>query len=122
MFWSSIWKKSDPDGPRRGFLIVLGCVITVIWFAGGLIYVLQSARYVSLLSSFEALGAFLERFFAPLAFLWLVIGLFVQQREIAFNSKVVQRNSRNADAKTKALEATELRARQSSIFQIAESV
>ena len=35
------------------------------------------------------IGSFLEGAFAPLAFLWLVIGHFMQQKEITANTKAI---------------------------------
>lgn len=67
----------------RDWRIWLGLIITVIWMASGIWYV----AYVSETQptknfSLDAVGSFLEGVFAPLAFLWLVIGLFIQQREL----------------------------------------
>ena len=106
-------------GQRRNYLIPLGIVLTVVWLTGGAIYYTQSS---SALTSMDQIGSFLEGFFAPLAFLWLVIGLFMQQREIRNNSNIVQMTLQHSAEQTRVLEATELRARQTAFFQIAESV
>jgi hypothetical protein len=42
------------------------------------------------------IGSFLEGAFAPLAFLWLVIGHFMQQKEITANTKAIQVQEQNA--------------------------
>lgn len=106
-------------GQRRNYLIPMGIVLTVVWLTGGAIYYTQSS---SAFISMDQIGSFLEGFFAPLAFLWLVIGLFMQQREIRNNSNIVQMTLQHSAEQTRVLEATELRARQTAFFQIAESV
>ncbi|MBV1905527.1 MAG: hypothetical protein KUG75_05565 [Pseudomonadales bacterium] len=70
----------------------------------------------------EALGGFLEGAFAPLAFLWLVIGLFIQQKELADNTEVLRKTSIQSEKQTQAIAATELNARQETFFKIAENV
>jgi hypothetical protein len=68
------------------------------------------------------LGSFLEGAFAPLAFLWLVIGLFIQQRELANNTEALRRTSEQSEKQTQAIAATEMNARQGTFFQIKENV
>ena len=38
----------------------------------------------------ETLGNFLEGAFAPLAFLWLVIGYFLQKKELVQNTTAIK--------------------------------
>jgi len=45
------------------------------------------------------IGSFLEGAFAPLAFLWLVIGHFMQQREIASPTKAIGIQEQSATTK-----------------------
>ena len=68
----------------------------------------------------EEMGAFLEGAFAFLAFLWLVIGLFIQQSVLAENNEELRRNNANSEKQTQAIAATELNARQETFFKIAE--
>ena len=70
----------------------------------------------------QDLGGFLEGAFAPLAFLWLVIGMFIQQKELADNTEVLRRTSIQSEKQTQAIAATELNARQETFFKIAENV
>ena len=120
----------DDDGnssssrlPNRRWLLRLGVVLTTIWILGGLVYLIFIDGGVSFADqSAAAIGGFLEGFFAPLAFLWLVIGLFIQQRELASNTEALKQTNLNSAKQTEVLAATELRARQSAFFQIAENV
>ena len=109
--------------PGRRWLLGLGVVLTAVWFLGGLVYIVFLDGWMSFVgSSADAIGGFLEGFFAPLAFLWLVIGLFIQQRELASNTEALKQTNLNSEKQTEVLAATELRARQSAFFQIAENV
>ncbi|MFT7295170.1 MAG: hypothetical protein ACI87Q_003031 [Pseudohongiellaceae bacterium] len=67
------------------------------------------------------MGAFLEGAFAFLAFLWLVIGLFVQQSVLAQNNEELRRNNLHSEKQTQAIAATELNARQETFFKISEA-
>lgn len=107
---------------RRSKLITMGIVVTVLWIIGGLALLFQNGVSGFLNQGLDALGGFLEGFFAPLAFLWLVIGLFMQQRELSLNTDVLRATVDTAKQQTRVLEETELRARQSAFFQIAENV
>ena len=55
-------------------------------------------------------------------FLWLVIGLFIQQRELADNTEVLRQTSIQSEKQTQAIAATEMNARQETFFKIAENV
>ena len=103
--------------------IWLGLAITVVWIAGGIYYVLRvTETSPSQNFGLEAVGSFLEGAFAPLAFLWLVLGLFIQQRELANNSEALRRTSEQSEKQTQAIAATEMNARQETFFKIAENV
>ena len=93
--------------------IILGAVVTALWIAGGLSYLWGTSPYDIPL---ETLGSFLEGAFAPLAFLWLVIGLFIQQKELADNTEVLRQQSIHAAEQTRAMAAAELNARQQAYF------
>jgi hypothetical protein len=108
---------------ERDWRIWLGLVITVVWIAGGLFY-LARVTETSPSQNFglEAVGSFLEGAFAPLAFLWLVLGLFIQQRELANNTAALRHTSEQSEKQTQAIAATEMNARQETFFKIAENV
>lgn len=107
----------------RDWRIWLGLVITVVWIAGGLMYVARVTE-TSPTQNFglDAVGSFLEGAFAPLAFLWLVLGLFIQQRELANNTEALRKTSEQSEKQTQAIAATEMNARQETFFKIAENV
>jgi len=103
--------------------IWLGISITLLWIVGGGWYVLQVSETAPTQNfSLAAVGSFLEGAFAPLAFLWLVLGLFIQQRELANNTDAVRRTSEQSEKQTQAIAATEMNARQETYFKIAENV
>jgi len=115
--------KSKKPGRKRDWRIWLGIIVTAFWLGGGAIYVTRvvSSGDANVLSP-EAIGSFLEGAFAPLAFLWLVIGLFIQQQELANNSKAIRKASKQSEKQTAAIAATEMNARQETFFKIKENV
>ncbi len=107
----------------RDWRIWLGLVITIFWISGGIWYIAQVSETTPTQNfSLDAVGSFLEGAFAPLAFLWLVIGLFIQQKELAKNSEALRKTSEQSEIQTQAIAATEMNARQETFFKIAEAV
>jgi len=107
----------------RDWRIWLGIVVTVTWMGsviGYAIHVIDTDPTQDF--SLAAVGSFLEGVFAPLAFLWLVIGLFIQQQELANNSRALRKTSKQSQKQTQAIAATEMNARQETFFKISESV
>ena len=102
----------------------MGIIITALWIIAGVVYLRGGnfSRTTIYDIPLENIGSFLEGAFAPLAFLWLVIGLFVQQRELADNTEVLRQTSIQSEKQTQAIAATEMNARQETFFKIAESV
>jgi len=102
-----------------------------IWFAIGLtffwccflaIYIARNVGWGSFLDlPIEEMGTFLEGAFAFLAFLWLVVGLFIQQSVLAENNEELRRNNLHSEKQTQAIAATEMNARQETFFKIADS-
>ncbi len=79
--------------------------------------------------SVERMGSFLEGAFAPLAFLWLVIGYFLQKKELRQNTDAmkmqfveIQRSAEQAVAQTDAIARSELHQRRESFLKIADVV
>ncbi len=77
----------------------------------------------------DELGSFLEGAFAPLAFLWLVIGYFLQQKELEQNTEAIrsqavaiQRTAEQAVIQSEQMTANEMHARQEAFLQVAKSV
>jgi hypothetical protein len=70
--------------------VAFGLVVTVVWITTGLTYLFVVVGLDSFVHLPTAdIGSFLEGAFAPLAFLWLVIGHFMQQKEITANTRAI---------------------------------
>lgn len=101
--------------------IVLGGLVTVAWILGGMVYL--SRQPVNPLDMhIDELGGFLEGAFAPLAFMWLVIGLFIQQKELASNTEVMRQSMLQAQQQVEAMSALAVNARQEAFFKISQNV
>ncbi len=110
--------------------IWLGLGLTTAWIVLGVIYISTNIGW-SAFSTLPAedLGNFLEGASAPLAFLWLVIGYFLQQKELEQNTealraqaKEISRSAEQAAIQSEKLAASELHARQEAFLQIAHTV
>jgi len=110
----SLWPKD--------WRIAVALVLTLLWFLFLAIYVARNVGWENFLDlPIEEMGTFLEGAFAFLAFLWLVIGLFIQQSVLAENNEELRRNNLHSEKQTQAIAATELNARQETFFKISES-
>lgn len=92
--------------------VAFGAVLTLLWIGAGVIYLLAKvgwANFVNLPTG--DIGSFLEGAFAPLAFLWLVIGHFMQQTEISANTKA-------ANLQEQSARRQELYSRRNSYFKL----
>ena len=110
--------------------IWLGLGLTAVWILLGVTYISANIgwRPFSVLPA-DDLGNFLEGAFAPLAFLWLVIGYFLQQKELEQNTAAlraqaveIQRSAEQAVIQSENLMASERHARQEAFLQISQSV
>ena len=102
--------------------ILFGLLVSLFWFLFLGVYIQINvgwSRFMAL--PISEMGNFLEGAFAFLAFLWLVIGLFIQQSVLADNNEELRRSNLNSEKQTQAIAATELNARQETFFKIAES-
>ena len=110
--------------------IFLGLSLTTVWLITGFIYVSSSVGWSSFVSlPVEEVGSFLEGAFAPLAFLWLVIGYFLQQQELIQNTQAMRaqadeiaRTAEQAIIQSEKLAASETYARQEATLRLAETV
>jgi hypothetical protein len=74
--------------------IWLGVSVTTAWLMLGSIYISGNIGWLNLNQiPADELGNFLEGAFAPLAFLWLVIGYFLQQKELQQNTEALRQQS-----------------------------
>ncbi|MDY6828860.1 MAG: hypothetical protein SV583_05735 [Pseudomonadota bacterium] len=82
---------------RNHWQIGLALTLTALWLLLGAHYIINVvgwARFVQ--QPADAIGGFLEGSFAPLAFLWLVVGYFIQQRALKENTKVIEQQARQS--------------------------
>lgn len=115
---------------RRDQQVRVGLVLTALWLGVGMLYIATSLGWTGFLRlPLGDLGDFLGGAFAPLAFLWLVLGLFIQQRELAANNfaiqrqfEIMQRTAEQAEIQTRAIAANELHARQDTFIDVAQLV
>ncbi|PCH59761.1 MAG: hypothetical protein COC19_06750 [SAR86 cluster bacterium] len=102
--------------------LLFSYIMTVVWILMGMLYISNTVGWSSFVGlPIAEMGSFLEGAFAPLAFLWLVIGLFIQQSVLAENNEELRRNNLHSEKQTLAIAATELNARQETFFKIAEN-
>ncbi len=92
--------------------VTFGLTVTLLWIGAGLAYLLVMVGEKNFIQLPVAdIGNFLEGAFAPLAFLWLVIGLFMQQKEISANTRAIKLQEQSA-------RRLELHSRQDSYFKL----
>ena len=123
-------RDSTDLAARRGQQVQVGLVLTAVWLGVGMLYIATSLGWTGFLRlPLGDLGDFLGGAFAPLAFLWLVLGLFLQQRELEANNfaiqrqfEIMQRTADQAEIQTRAIAANELHARQDTFIDVAQLV
>lgn len=82
---------------RLDWRVAFGACLTTLWISAGLIYLLGKVGWVNFVNLPTGdIGSFLEGAFAPLAFLWLVIGHFMQQSEISANTRAAHLQEQSA--------------------------
>jgi hypothetical protein len=104
------------DAEKPGFnldwRVAFGLGVTIVWITAGLFYLLGIVGWGNFVYLPTAdIGSFLEGAFAPLAFLWLVIGHFMQQKEITANTKAINLQEMSA-------RRLELHSRRDSYFKL----
>lgn len=105
----------------KGFLpvdwrVAFGLSVTLVWITTGLVYLLLVVGWGNFVYLPTAdIGSFLEGAFAPLAFLWLVIGHFMQQKEITANTKAISIQEQSA-------RRLEVHSQRDSYFKLSELV
>ncbi len=120
-------KTAPETQAQSGRLVKLGFFLTATWLGLGFTYAF-GVGWDSLQSA-DALGSFLEGAFAPLAFLWLVIGYFLQQSELARNTDAlemqlaeIRRQSEHSVVQAEAIAASEFHARQQAFLDLTKIV
>jgi len=121
----------DTAGPEGAdWRLWLGVVLSGVWLWLGLVYIGSVIGFGTFLrQGADVIGGFLEGGFAPLAFLWLVIGFFLQRRELADNTRAIRlqytemrRTAEQAEIQARAIQANEMHARQDTFMEIATMV
>ncbi|EAQ99330.1 hypothetical protein [Congregibacter litoralis] len=80
--------NEDTEKSRLDWRIMFGLTITTVWMGTGIYYITRLVGWTEFQRLPTAdIGSFFEGAFAPLAFLWLVIGHFMQQKEITANTR-----------------------------------
>jgi hypothetical protein len=110
--------------------IWFGMTLTVIYLGGAAYHLGNDVGWAQVESQpLDSLGNFLEGAFAPLAFLWLVIGYFLQYSTLMENNHNIglqyiemRQASEHAAEQARALVASERLTRQASFVKIAELV
>lgn len=117
--------------------IWFGLSLTTVWLLLGVVYIEMTVGWTGFVHmSANDLGNFLEGAFAPLAFLWLVIGYFLQQKELQSNTAALraqalaleaqarefQRSAEQATIQAEKMADSEFHARQEAFLTIARRV
>jgi hypothetical protein len=117
--------------------IWFGLGITTAWLALAMVYIELTFGWTGFIHlSANDLGSFMEGAFAPLAFLWLVIGYFLQKKELEQNTAAlqaqaqaleaqaaqIQRSAEQATIQAEKMADSEFHARQEAFISIARRV
>jgi len=106
--------------------ILLGLALTALWLSATFAYITFSVGWRAFFALPPSeIGSTLEGFDSPLAFLRLVLGLFLQQSELAQNSRALalqsealQKSAEQAEIQARAIHANELHARQDTFVDL----
>jgi hypothetical protein len=118
------------DSAAPDWRVLFGASFSILWLIMLSVYVSGTVGWGNIRHApIATMGNFLEGAFAPLAFLWLVIGYFLQKKELVQNTNAIkmqyveiQKSAAQAEIQTHAIKATELHARKESFLRIADSV
>lgn len=104
------------SGGAPDWRVWLGLGLTAIWLLLGFYYIFEIVGFGKFIyGGPPAVGGFLEGAFAPLAFLWLVIGFFLQSKELA-------KGNEQASRQAESIAAQALNSRQDSYLKLADLV
>ena len=121
---------SNAFAKKRDWRIYMGLIVSLVWLLLGFMYIAQTVGWANFAGlPAEQMGSFLEGAFAPLAFLWLVIGYFLQQEELQQNTaalnaqaREIERGSEQAAIQSQKMVESELHARQEAFLRVAQNV
>jgi len=78
--------------------ILTGIIISVIWLLVLSFFLVQKMSWQQFSDlPLDQIDGFLSGTFSPLAFIWLIIGFFIQQGEIAENAKNIERQAEHSN-------------------------
>lgn len=109
---------------------VFAITSTAVWLILGGYYIGFEVGWQAFLRQrVDSLGGFLEGAFAPLAFLWLVVGSFLQQRELRQNNVAIyaqyeemRRTALSSETQARAIEANAMHQQQETTLLVADRV
>jgi hypothetical protein len=115
---------------RPDWRLRFSLALTAVWLTLGFFYISSVVGWTAFArQTAPSLGGFLEGAFAPLAFLWLVVGFFLQQQQLQENTSTIKkqleemrRASELAEVQARAIAADELHSRQDTFLRIKELV
>ena len=123
-------KRESDDLRDSTWLLRLGVGLTLLWVAAQLYYILAVVGFDEFVAEGPpSVGGFLEGAFAPLAFLWLVVGFFLQREELQRSSHAIdlqyqemRRATEQAEVQARAIAANEMHARQEAFLRLADLI
>jgi hypothetical protein len=112
-------------GPASKWRLKFSMLVTAAWLLLGLTYITHVVGWSEFATqNAPSLGSFLEGAFAPLAFLWLVVGFFLQQQQLSENTATIQlqlvqmrRATEQAAIQARAIAADELHSHQDTFMR-----
>lgn len=112
------------------WLLRLGLALTLFWVGIQAFYIFGVVGFAHFVDEGPpSVGGFLEGAFAPLAFLWLVIGFFLQREELQRSSRAIdlqyqelRRTAEQAEVQARAIAANERHARQDAFLRVSERI
>jgi hypothetical protein len=122
--------NSISRSPGFDWRLRISFLLTVVWLVLGLLYISTVVGWTDFArQNAPSLGGFLEGAFAPLAFLWLVVGFFLQQQQLHENTSTIReqlvlmtRSAEQAEIQSRAISADELHSRQDTFLRISDLV
>ena len=123
-------RPSSPAPSPGDWRLRLSLGVTALWLLLGFLYISNVVGWTDFVrQQAPALGSFLEGAFAPLAFLWLVVGFFLQQRQLEENTatlsaqlEVMHRSAEQSEVQSRAIAADELHSRQDTFLRVCDMV
>ena len=112
------------------WLLWLGLGLTFFWVGLQLFYIVDIVGFQHFVDEGPpSVGGFLEGAFAPLAFLWLVVGFFLQREELQRSSRAIdlqyremRRTTEHAEIQARAITGSEMHARQEAFLRVVDLI